>query len=85
VRGQTAESLDAHNPEICYKNFTDWGKKGACPIPQFSGNPPMVRAVVLSVNPISNLRSLLFLLKNICTCCRKAANPQCSSVAAFFT
>ncbi|KFO05454.1 Cytochrome b-245 heavy chain, partial [Balearica regulorum gibbericeps] len=41
VRGQTAQSLAEHNPEICYKNFTHWGKKGACPIPQFSGNPPM--------------------------------------------
>ncbi|KAM6284630.1 NADPH oxidase 2 [Spheniscus humboldti] len=41
VRGQTAESLAEHNPEICYKNFTHWGKKGACPIPQFAGNPPM--------------------------------------------
>ncbi|NWV45106.1 CY24B protein, partial [Daphoenositta chrysoptera] len=41
VRGQTAESLAEHNPEICYKNFSHWGKNEACPIPQFSGNPPM--------------------------------------------
>ncbi|KAK2527084.1 cytochrome b-245 heavy chain [Columba guinea] len=41
VRGQTAESLAEHDPKICYKNFTHWGKEGSCPIPQFSGNPPM--------------------------------------------
>ncbi|OWK63717.1 Cytochrome b-245 heavy chain [Lonchura striata] len=41
VRGQTAESLAEHNPEICYKNFSHWGKTEACPIPQFAGNPPM--------------------------------------------
>ncbi|XP_071668116.1 NADPH oxidase 2 isoform X2 [Patagioenas fasciata] len=41
VRGQTAESLAEHDPQICCKNFTHWGKEGSCPIPQFSGNPPM--------------------------------------------
>lgn len=43
MRGQTAMSLAEHIPEVCSKNFTDWGKKGACPVPQFAGNPPMVR------------------------------------------
>lgn len=55
VRGQTEESLAVHKPEICYKNFSEWGRKGACPIPQFSGNPPMVRTIVLSVKSIKNV------------------------------
>uniref|UniRef100_A0A674IHI8 NADPH oxidase 2 n=2 Tax=Terrapene triunguis TaxID=2587831 RepID=A0A674IHI8_9SAUR len=41
VRGQTAESLEVHNPIKCGKNFTQWGKIPSCPIPQFAGNPPM--------------------------------------------
>ncbi|KAM9172563.1 NADPH oxidase 2 [Pangshura tecta] len=41
VRGQTDESLKQHNPKICDKNFTQWGKISSCPIPQFAGNPPM--------------------------------------------
>ncbi|XP_074839495.1 NADPH oxidase 2 [Carettochelys insculpta] len=41
VRGQTAESLKEHNPRQCAGNFTQWGKLGSCPIPQFAGNPPM--------------------------------------------
>lgn len=41
VRGQTDESLKEHNPEVCEKNITYWGKPGNCPIPKFSGNPPM--------------------------------------------
>uniref|UniRef100_F6QSF1 NADPH oxidase 2 n=1 Tax=Ornithorhynchus anatinus TaxID=9258 RepID=F6QSF1_ORNAN len=41
VRGQTAMSLEEHNPEICSENITSWGKIPKCPIPQFSGNPPM--------------------------------------------
>ncbi|XP_069318912.1 cytochrome b-245 heavy chain isoform X2 [Eulemur rufifrons] len=41
VRGQTAESLKEHNVEVCKQNITEWGKIKECPIPQFSGNPPM--------------------------------------------
>ncbi|EFB23049.1 hypothetical protein PANDA_001343, partial [Ailuropoda melanoleuca] len=41
VRGQTPESLKEHNPEICGKDPLSWGKVERCPIPQFSGNPPM--------------------------------------------
>lgn len=41
VRGQTEDSLKKHKPEICEKNITEWGKLEECPIPQFSGNPPM--------------------------------------------
>uniref|UniRef100_A0A8C9J9E3 NADPH oxidase 2 n=1 Tax=Panthera tigris altaica TaxID=74533 RepID=A0A8C9J9E3_PANTA len=41
VRGQTPQSLDQHHHEICEKNISEWGKIEECPIPQFSGNPPM--------------------------------------------
>ncbi|XP_034858839.1 cytochrome b-245 heavy chain [Mirounga leonina] len=41
VRGQTPQSLKEHKPEQCEKDLSDWGKPGKCPIPQFSGNPPM--------------------------------------------
>lgn len=41
VRGQTDDSLKKHKPEICEKNITEWGKIKECPIPIFSGNPPM--------------------------------------------
>lgn len=60
MRGQTAVSLAEHIPEVCSKNFTDWGKKGACPVPQFAGNPPMVRK-----NPVQKNYSLLFLLNSV--------------------
>uniref|UniRef100_A0A3Q2IBQ0 NADPH oxidase 2 n=1 Tax=Equus caballus TaxID=9796 RepID=A0A3Q2IBQ0_HORSE len=42
VRGQTAQSLIQHKPKICWKKIDEWGKIKECPIPQFSGNPPMV-------------------------------------------
>ncbi|KAJ6667615.1 hypothetical protein lerEdw1_016736 [Lerista edwardsae] len=42
VRGQTAKSLAKHKPEVCEANWTRWGELPSCPIPQFSGNPPMV-------------------------------------------
>uniref|UniRef100_A0A3Q2HFC9 NADPH oxidase 2 n=1 Tax=Equus caballus TaxID=9796 RepID=A0A3Q2HFC9_HORSE len=41
VRGQTAQSLIQHKPKICWKKIDEWGKIKECPIPQFSGNPPM--------------------------------------------
>lgn len=41
VRGQTSHSLMNHKPRECEKNITEWGKIEKCPIPQFSGNPPM--------------------------------------------
>ncbi|XP_008017790.1 NADPH oxidase 2 [Chlorocebus sabaeus] len=41
VRGQTAESLIKHRPEVCEQKISEWGKIEACPIPQFAGNPPM--------------------------------------------
>ncbi|XP_066105731.1 cytochrome b-245 heavy chain [Saccopteryx bilineata] len=41
VRGQTQRSLDKHNPRVCYKNISQWGKIENCPIPEFYGNPPM--------------------------------------------
>uniref|UniRef100_A0A8I5R1S0 NADPH oxidase 2 n=1 Tax=Papio anubis TaxID=9555 RepID=A0A8I5R1S0_PAPAN len=41
VRGQTAESLVKHRPEVCEQKISEWGKIEACPIPQFAGNPPM--------------------------------------------
>ncbi|XP_004000443.1 cytochrome b-245 heavy chain [Felis catus] len=41
VRGQTPQSLDEHHHEICEKRISEWGKIKECPIPQFSGNPPM--------------------------------------------
>ncbi|XP_062982572.1 cytochrome b-245 heavy chain [Elgaria multicarinata webbii] len=41
VRGQIKRSLDVHNPYNCSSHYTEWGKLPSCPIPQFSGNPPM--------------------------------------------
>nr|XP_035955956.1 cytochrome b-245 heavy chain-like [Halichoerus grypus] len=41
VRGQTPQSLKEHKPEQCDRDPSDWGKSEQCPIPQFSGNPPM--------------------------------------------
>uniref|UniRef100_A0A2K6LQT6 NADPH oxidase 2 n=1 Tax=Rhinopithecus bieti TaxID=61621 RepID=A0A2K6LQT6_RHIBE len=41
VRGQTAESLVKHRPEVCEQKISEWGKIEDCPIPQFAGNPPM--------------------------------------------
>ncbi|XP_004714617.1 cytochrome b-245 heavy chain [Echinops telfairi] len=41
VRGQTEASLQEHKPQTCYQNISDWGKIKDCPVPQFSGNPPM--------------------------------------------
>ncbi|XP_048192243.1 cytochrome b-245 heavy chain [Perognathus longimembris pacificus] len=41
VRGQTQESLDEHKPLLCHQNISQWGKIKNCPVPKFSGNPPM--------------------------------------------
>ncbi|XP_008574819.1 PREDICTED: cytochrome b-245 heavy chain [Galeopterus variegatus] len=41
VRGQTNDSLKEHKPELCWQNISDWGKIKDCPVPKFSGNPPM--------------------------------------------
>ncbi|KAK6486873.1 cytochrome b-245 heavy chain [Huso huso] len=41
VRGQTASSVLENKPNICATQYKDWGKVPDCPIPQFTGNPPM--------------------------------------------
>lgn len=41
VRGQTAESLEEHNLDICADKIEEWGKIKECPVPKFAGNPPM--------------------------------------------
>lgn len=41
VRGQTPQSLKEHCPKECGRDPSTWGKTKECPIPQFSGNPPM--------------------------------------------
>uniref|UniRef100_A0A5F9CNI6 NADPH oxidase 2 n=1 Tax=Oryctolagus cuniculus TaxID=9986 RepID=A0A5F9CNI6_RABIT len=41
VRGQTEESLKKHDPVMCEQHISDWGKIKDCPVPEFSGNPPM--------------------------------------------
>nr|XP_021518265.1 cytochrome b-245 heavy chain [Meriones unguiculatus] len=41
VRGQTSESLKEHNLDICANNISEWGQRKECPVPKFSGNPPM--------------------------------------------
>ncbi|XP_058391612.1 cytochrome b-245 heavy chain [Diceros bicornis minor] len=41
VRGQTPDSLQMHNITICHDKITQWGKIEECPVPKFSGNPPM--------------------------------------------
>lgn len=48
VRGQTPESLEAHDPKQCESYFETWGKNGThCPEPDFAGNPPMVNPNVM--------------------------------------
>ncbi|XP_004689998.1 PREDICTED: cytochrome b-245 heavy chain [Condylura cristata] len=41
VRGQTKASLEVHKPRVCESSISTWGQSGSCPVPQFSGNPPM--------------------------------------------
>ncbi|MGH0129753.1 UNVERIFIED_CONTAM: hypothetical protein FKN15_039471 [Acipenser sinensis] len=41
VRGQTPSSVLKNKPNICATQYKDWGKVPECPIPQFTGNPPM--------------------------------------------
>uniref|UniRef100_UPI00398EA13E cytochrome b-245 heavy chain n=1 Tax=Pristiophorus japonicus TaxID=55135 RepID=UPI00398EA13E len=41
VRGQTDTSLRNHNATYCKDKYKEWGKVSNCPMPQFSGNPPM--------------------------------------------
>nr|XP_033472006.1 cytochrome b-245 heavy chain isoform X1 [Epinephelus lanceolatus] len=41
VRGQTAASLKTNDPQVCAKQFDNWGKNGSnCAVPEFAGNPP---------------------------------------------
>ncbi|XP_072901673.1 cytochrome b-245 heavy chain [Hemitrygon akajei] len=41
VRGQTNESLKEHNATFCKDKYSQWGSDPKCPLPKFSGNPPM--------------------------------------------
>ncbi|CAO2624299.1 Cytochrome b-245 heavy chain [Lemmus lemmus] len=41
VRGQTTDSLNEHNIEFCKDKIFNWGTIQQCPVPKFSGNPPM--------------------------------------------
>lgn len=41
VRGQTAESLAEHSLDFCADKIQQWGTLKECPVPKFSGNPPM--------------------------------------------
>ncbi|XP_039111773.1 cytochrome b-245 heavy chain [Hyaena hyaena] len=41
VRGQTEQSLKDHKYSVCHNRTSEWGKIKDCPIPEFSGNPPM--------------------------------------------
>ncbi|KAJ8252749.1 hypothetical protein GJAV_G00205140 [Gymnothorax javanicus] len=42
VRGQTAQSLREHNPQVCVRYYEAWGHNSTfCPVPNFTGNPPM--------------------------------------------
>lgn len=40
VRGQTERSLNDPQLKSCKDNYSQWGK-AVCPVPEFSGNPPM--------------------------------------------
>lgn len=40
VRGQTERSLNDPQLKLCKDDYSQWGKAG-CPVPDFSGNPPM--------------------------------------------
>ncbi|KAH0510822.1 Cytochrome b-245 heavy chain [Microtus ochrogaster] len=42
VRGQTTDSLNEHDIKFCEDKISEWGKIKQCPVPKFSGNPPMV-------------------------------------------
>uniref|UniRef100_A0A7M4FML7 NADPH oxidase 3 n=1 Tax=Crocodylus porosus TaxID=8502 RepID=A0A7M4FML7_CROPO len=41
VRGQTPQSLLLHNVSYCKDHYSEWEKATQCPLPQFSGNPPV--------------------------------------------
>ncbi|KAG7215663.1 hypothetical protein INR49_022018 [Caranx melampygus] len=41
VRGQTKNSTETNDPDVCADQFEDWGKPGSnCSVPVFAGNPP---------------------------------------------
>ncbi|ERE65883.1 cytochrome b-245 heavy chain-like protein [Cricetulus griseus] len=42
VRGQTKDSLEKHDIKFCENKISEWGTIEQCPVPKFSGNPPMV-------------------------------------------
>nr|XP_048317264.1 cytochrome b-245 heavy chain isoform X2 [Myodes glareolus] len=42
VRGQTPDSLKEHDIKFCEDKISEWGTIKQCPVPKFSGNPPMV-------------------------------------------
>uniref|UniRef100_A0A8C8BK26 NADPH oxidase 3 n=1 Tax=Otus sunia TaxID=257818 RepID=A0A8C8BK26_9STRI len=43
VRGQTPQSLLLHNVTYCKDHYLEWENATQCPLPQFSGNKPVVR------------------------------------------
>uniref|UniRef100_A0A8B9SFU4 NADPH oxidase 3 n=1 Tax=Apteryx owenii TaxID=8824 RepID=A0A8B9SFU4_APTOW len=45
VRGQTPQSLLLHNVTYCKDHYLEWEKATQCPLPQFSGNRPVVRVM----------------------------------------
>lgn len=45
VRGQTPHSLLLHNITYCKEHYLEWEKATQCPLPQFSGNKPVVRVM----------------------------------------
>uniref|UniRef100_A0A8B9GRU4 NADPH oxidase 3 n=1 Tax=Amazona collaria TaxID=241587 RepID=A0A8B9GRU4_9PSIT len=47
VRGQTPQSLLLHNITYCKDHYLEWENATQCPLPQFSGNKPVVRVLCL--------------------------------------
>uniref|UniRef100_A0A8C9FJA6 NADPH oxidase 3 n=1 Tax=Pavo cristatus TaxID=9049 RepID=A0A8C9FJA6_PAVCR len=45
IRGQTPHSLLLHNITYCKEHYLEWEKATQCPLPQFSGNKPVVRVI----------------------------------------
>uniref|UniRef100_A0A8C6ZYE2 NADPH oxidase 3 n=1 Tax=Nothoprocta perdicaria TaxID=30464 RepID=A0A8C6ZYE2_NOTPE len=46
VRGQTPQSLLLHNVTYCKDHYLEWEKATQCPLPEFSGNRPVVSSAL---------------------------------------
>uniref|UniRef100_A0A8C9FQA2 NADPH oxidase 3 n=1 Tax=Pavo cristatus TaxID=9049 RepID=A0A8C9FQA2_PAVCR len=56
IRGQTPHSLLLHNITYCKEHYLEWEKATQCPLPQFSGNKPVVRVMFAFLKPFTILQ-----------------------------